>query len=363
MTEKYSIEIDYLPVGEESRCGDAIALRFGLFEDGVWKNQTIFIIDGGNSASGDALVTHVKEVYKSNKVDRVILTHPDADHASGLRNVIEGLKVGKIWMHRPWHYWNDLKDSIVDGRITKKSFTERLREAYQFAHDVEELAIKKKIEIYHPHQGGSYTISGEKILTILGPGKDLYLNLIQSSQKTPAMGLNESLTKGFTSVKKKTVLEDLTFETEHLSEKDEATSPENDMSLIMLLTVASSKVLFTGDAGTQGMFNAIKFATEKKLALTDLDIFDVPHHGSRHNLSKGILKHIKAKYSIISCSKKGEPNHPSPIVTNSLIRRNMNPFWTKGSLLNYRNGAVPPRPGMNPVTSIPFSNYVEIPSE
>ena len=132
MTENYSLEIDFLPVGEESKSGDAIAMRFGLYENQQWSNQTIIIIDGGNSDSGNALVKHVKEIYKSTKVDRVILTHPDGDHASGLRNVVEELEVGKIWMHRPWHYWADLKDSIVDGRITKKSFGETMREAYSW---------------------------------------------------------------------------------------------------------------------------------------------------------------------------------------------------------------------------------------
>src|SRR5688572_5263922 len=121
MTEANSLEIDFLPVGEENKSGDAIALRFGMYENRGWKSQTIFIIDGGDSDSGDALVRHVREVYKSDKVDRVILTHPDRDHASGLRNVIEELKVDKIWMHRPWNHWGDLKDSIVDGRVTKNS--------------------------------------------------------------------------------------------------------------------------------------------------------------------------------------------------------------------------------------------------
>ena len=361
MTENYSLEVDFLPVGEESKSGDAIALRFGLFENGKWNNPTIMIIDGGNAASGEALVKHVKEIYKSNKVDRVILTHPDGDHSSGLRNVIEEMQVGKIWMHRPWHYWHDLKDSIVDGRVTKKSFTENLREAYQYAHDIEQLAIEKKIDIYHPHQGHYYQVHDERILTILGPSKEFYLSLIQASEKTPDMEASESITKSFTATKKKTVYENMTFETENLSDEDEATSAENDMSLILLLTVSNSKVLFTGDAGTQGLFNAIKYATANGFNLKDLNVFDVPHHGSRHNLSKGILKHINANISVISCAKKGEPHHPSPIVTNSLIRRNMNQHWTKGGLLYYYKGNVEER-GYNSAAPIPFNNTCEIPS-
>jgi len=361
MTTNNSVEIDFLPVGQDSRSGDAIAMRFGNYEGGKWNNQKVFIIDGGNSDSGDALVKHVTDVYKTDKVDRVILTHPDADHASGLRNVIEELKVGKIWMHCPWNHWTDVKDSIVDGRVTKKSFTDTLREAYQFAHDIEQLAKKKKIEIFHPHQGSTYKEGDEIIMSVLGPGKEFYLQQIQASTKTPEMTIGESIVKAFVEKKKKKVIEDMSFNTEHLSDNHEETSAENNMSLILLFTVAGSKVLFTGDSGTQGLFEAIKFSASKGVDLKSLDIFDVPHHGSRHNLSKGILKYIGSKYAIISCAVKGEPSHPSPIVTNSLLRRNMTPHWTKGELINYHNGAAPQREGLVAITPIPFSSVVEIP--
>lgn len=358
MIENYSLEIDFLPVGEESRSGDAIAIRFGHYKDSKWNNQKVFVIDGGNSESGSALVSHIKNVYKTNKVDRIFLTHPDADHASGLRNVIEELQVEKIWMHRPWKYWNDLKDSIVDGRITKNSFSERMREAYQFAHDIEQLAIQKKIEIHQPKQGTYYHIDNEKIITVLGPSKNLYLNLIQCSGKTPDMGINQ--TKSFSISQKKYVYENLDFNTEHLSETYESTSPENDMSLVMLLTVANARILLTGDAGCKGLSDAIEYARINSIDLDNLNIFHIPHHGSRHNLTKSILKSIKSEIAMISCAKKGEPNHPSKLVTNSLIRRNMKTFSTKGKTVYFYFGAVPFREGYIALTPIELSNLFEM---
>ncbi|HWB27617.1 MAG TPA: MBL fold metallo-hydrolase [Chitinophagaceae bacterium] len=110
-----ALEMDFLPVGENSKSGDAIALRFGTYESAEWKDQTVFVIDGGNATSGDALVKHVTEVYKTDTVDRVILTHPDGDHASGLRTLVDNSNVGKIWMHRPWNHWEDLKEFIHNG--------------------------------------------------------------------------------------------------------------------------------------------------------------------------------------------------------------------------------------------------------
>ena len=72
---------------------------------------------------------------------------------------------------------------------------------------------------------------------------------------------------------------------------------------------------------------------------------------------------INAKYSIISCSKEGSPKHPSPIVTNSLNRRNMNPHWTKGNLINFRAGSAPLRQDIVSIEKIPFFYRVEIPND
>lgn len=359
MLDNYSLEIDFLPVGDGSRSGDAITLRFGIVENSIWKTQTVFVIDGGNSQSGNQIVEHINMVYKTNKVDRIILTHPDADHASGLRNVIEKMEVGKVWMHCPWNHWEDVKDSMIDGRITKSSFGDRMREAYQFAHDVEQLAIKKNIEIYPPHQGCSFNVNGEKVVTVLGPSKQLYTSLIQASGKTPEMAIFES-TRNFSAENKKVVFEDMSFETENLAEGEIPTSAENDMSLILLLNIAGTRVLFTGDSGTQGLYKAILYSAAKNISLKNLDLFDVPHHGSRRNLSKGILKHINAKYSIISCAAKGAPKHPSPIVTNALLRRNMNSYVTQGKMLTYHSKNLVARPGVNPVSPVSFQNTLEI---
>lgn len=363
MIENYSLEIDFLPVGDGAKSGDAIALRFGLYKDGVWDNQKVVVIDGGNLVSGNALVKHVKEVYKTNKVDRVILTHPDADHASGLRPVIEQLEVDRIWMHRPWNHWADLKDSIVDGRITKKSFTERVRENYQYAHDIEKIANENKVKIVSPHQGLTYSFGDTAAITVLGPSKELYLSLVQATGKTPDMAIFESArTATFSAdAKTKRVREDLNFETENLVDTDHPTSPENDMSLILLITIGKARILLTGDAGTQGMYKAIYYATEQKLSLKNLDIFDIPHHGSRRNLSKGNLNYISAKYSVVSCSKLGSPKHPSPIVINSMIRRGMTPYKTQGSLLSFRFGNAPSREGYSTAVPLTFTSIVEIP--
>src|ERR1700728_1371929 len=94
-------EIDFLPVGDKSKGGDAIALRYGdLF--GSRDDQTVMIVDGGYTDNGEALVNHIGKYYKTDRVDFVVSTHPDQDHILGLKVVLENIKVGTLLMHRPW---------------------------------------------------------------------------------------------------------------------------------------------------------------------------------------------------------------------------------------------------------------------
>ena len=353
-----ALEIDFLAVGEKSKSGDAIAMRFGNYSNNKWNNQTIVVVDGGNSDSGTALVKHIRTVYNSSKIDRVILTHPDGDHASGLREVVEEMKVGKIWMHRPWNHWKELHEFCHDGRITTDSFEERLRRAYDFADQIENIAQKRKIEIVAPKQGLSFTQNDEKLITVLGPGKDYYLSLIQESDKTPRME-GQSAQRTFSSTKIRT-FEDMNFETENLPAESESTSAENNMSLVLYLTIAGKKILLTGDSGCDGLYKAIYYAKSKNIDLKALDVLQVPHHGSRHNISQGILQEIHAPQAMISCAKNGEPSHPSSVVTNALIRRNISVYSTKGQNKLYSFGASPNRAGYTTSVKLPFQDYVYI---
>ncbi len=128
-------EIDFLPVGDGSKSGDAIAIRYGNLY-GSRSEQTVIVIDGGTKVSGQKLVEHIRNYYGTNVVDLVVCTHPDGDHASGLSVVLEELTVKRLWMHRPWEYSSTIRDAISDGRATDNSLAETLSESIQItAHD------------------------------------------------------------------------------------------------------------------------------------------------------------------------------------------------------------------------------------
>lgn len=161
-----AIEIDFLPVGEGKKNGDAIAIRYG--SPGGYK---VLVYDGGTQDSGAALVDHIKEYYQTEFVDDVINSHPDLDHASGLSVVLEKLSVGKLWMHRPWNHSKLILDYFKDGRLTNNSLRERLQNKMGAAYALERLAVSKGIPISEPFKGMKI---GD--FFVLSPEKEWYIH-------------------------------------------------------------------------------------------------------------------------------------------------------------------------------------------
>jgi beta-lactamase superfamily II metal-dependent hydrolase len=92
-------EVDFLPVGDGGRSGDAIALRYST--TGSWSDQVVVVIDGGFGDDGPELADHIQRWYGTSAVDLVVSTHPDGDHVGGLSHVLEHLTVRELLVHDP----------------------------------------------------------------------------------------------------------------------------------------------------------------------------------------------------------------------------------------------------------------------
>lgn len=347
-------EIDYIPVGDGEKSGDAIALRFGNLA-GSRQEQTVIVIDGGFKESGETLVEHIKNYYSTDHVDLVISTHPDADHASGLSVVMEKLSVGALLMHRPWEHAEDIKGLFKNGRITASGLESTLEKSLQYASDLETLANKKNIPIVEPFQG----VTGYNgILHVLGPSQEYYENLLALFRETPepieSLGFLAPVIRAVEEVVKR--IQDF-WHIDLLDDDEETTSAENNTSAIVLLTIDGHKLLFTGDAGKTALHLAADYADAQGTLLTDLFLFDVPHHGSKRNLSSKVLKRMKGVNASIS-APKDSPKHPAKKVTNALQKHGMKVFVTKGKTLCYPYNA-PTRAGWGPAPEEPFHDFVE----
>lgn len=355
-------EVDFLAVGEGSRSGDAIALRFGdLYSNNPFA-QKVIVIDGGYKESGEQLVEHIQRYYNTNYVDLVVSTHPDADHANGLAVVLEDLKVGQLWMHQPWNHTQDIAELFKDGRVTDNSVGKHLKESLEAARTLEEIAKSKKIPIVEPFFG----LQDEtKRLTVVGPTQPFYESLLPYFRGTPEPKAS-SFSEFMATVQDSIDWVWETWDRETLSEDGE-TSAENESSTILLFSCGNSNILFTGDAGIKALGEAISLLEDYDFDFSSLNLIQVPHHGSKRNVSPSILNRllgnitrqdIKLRSAYVSASKKGEPKHPAKKVTNAFKRRGAYVYTTQGSSLMCFCNA-PKREGWSSVIPLPFYNKVE----
>src|SRR5437879_1107232 len=72
----------------------------------------------------------------------------------------------------------------------------------------------------------------------------------------------------------------------------DAVSPENNSSMILLLTVDGRHYLFTGDAGVPALTGALDYAATVPIDWSLLSFAQEPHHGSKRNVGPSILNRL-----------------------------------------------------------------------
>ena len=358
------IEIDFLPVGESTKSGDAIAVRFGKL-DGNREEQTVVTIDGGTVESGKHLCEHIKKYYGTTRVDYAFLTHPDGDHASGMREVVDQLTVGTVVMHRPWEHSHVIHDLFDDGRVSPNSISERSKENLSSAHEVEKIALAKNIKIVEPFAGVG---TPDGAIRVLGPTRDYYREVLAQFDFMPEI---KAKALSFAGAAKQAVtwLVEKWDEEVLLEPESDATSPENNSSMILLLTIDGKHYFFTGDAGVPALSSALDYASTIPINWSLLTFLQQQHHGSKRNVGPGILNRLignpKAfgtlpdKSAFISAAKEGEPKHPNKRVVNALLRRGVKPFVTAGQGKWHYSTDAPPREGYGEATPLSFYARVE----
>ncbi|MGN0149458.1 MAG: MBL fold metallo-hydrolase [Clostridia bacterium] len=361
-------ELDFIGIDEETKDADAIGIHW--IENDA---HTIGVYDGGFSVHGNALKNIIEKYYFTDDkkdIDFIICSHSDQDHVNGLKVLLENNTVKKLYMNRPWLYIDELYEKVNDGRITKKSLEDRLKKTYKFIDDIEALAIEKGVEIKEVFEG---TVINDKI-TVLHPSKDMYISLIVESNKTSFLEMN-SQSKTFIEIMAETVSKAIkkvyNWITESWNEEslreDVSTTLENETSVIIVGDMTDEKFLLVGDAGINALDAANNYYTGKFGSIKDdIKIYQIPHHGGRHNVNTTILNKIIGgvveKDKIVDktafvCSGKNS-DHPLKMVTNAFIRRGVKVFVASGHIINHYKG-IPSREGWTSSKKIEFSDNVE----
>ncbi len=243
-------------------------------------------------------------------------------------------------MNRPWMHVDQLMP-MFEYYQDRYRLIRRLKRDFPKVAELENLASSKNILIQDTFRGDTI---GE--FTVLSPHRETYYQLVVASEKTPVpaakrMELRAESTSG------------ATWGEENLKGDTEGTSPENETSVIQFAEVCGKTILLTGDAGVRALCEAHQAAREMGKSIGSLDWFQVPHHGSRRNVSTDVLNMWlggilpesctpqEGKFAIISANPN-DTEHPKKAVVRAMIHRGRNVFQTRGVLCTPSDNA-PPR--------------------
>ncbi|MCW2754798.1 MAG: hypothetical protein JWQ32_2209 [Marmoricola sp.] len=328
-------EVDYLAVGEKSASGDAIALRFTRPDHGT---NAVVIIDGGYASNGQEFVDLVTNYYGTT-VDLVVSTHQDADHMGGLTTVIEQLNVQNLLIHRPALYGYTDADGVSATRVE----------------ELVALAEARGVNIVDRDFAGTTYFGGA--LMIAGPSEDFYLGQLaaQRIRENSALAKFAHAAPILASAMVREIKNLFGDPGETMTGDNGGTNARNNMSVILDLWVEDDdkRALFTGDAGAPALIEAADLLYAAGRDQRPIDMFGIPHNGSRHNLTPELLdrllgpKHQPEKgIAIVSVAKEAH-EYPRPEVANAIKRRGYPVYATRGTTLWWHSTDAPFRPAYN----------------
>jgi beta-lactamase superfamily II metal-dependent hydrolase len=328
------------------------------------------VVDGGTEESGEALVDHIRTVYNTTVVTHVVCTHPDGDHSSGLRKVMESLTVKNLWTHVPWVHASRTRHMFGNENWTNERLSAAIQVQYPIINELTDAAILNRVPIKYPFQG-------EQIgpFVVAAPSLQRYERLLPQFRNTPApdeallrrlgewiAGLGRRTARAIL----KTIIENRGLET---LREGGVTSAENESSVVLYgaFPADNRSVLLTADAGQIALEEALDYLQRTYGGFATLGLLQVPHHGSRNNISPSILNRVigrplpegqkRAVSAFVSASLQDE-DHPRQVVVNAFDRRGVTVYPTHGKKLMDRCNT-PARAGWVPAVTIPFATRVE----
>jgi hypothetical protein len=351
-------ELDFLPV-HTSKSGDCITVRYST----GGSPPMLHVIDGGYTSTAPDLAAHIDKYHGVRYIDHVVVTHPDKDHAEGLAPILEHFYVGTLWMLRPWIYADQLIQHFPRVQ-SAETLRERLRDDYPYIATLEDIALRRGINIQEPFQGRKIGL-----FTVLAPSPHRYGQLILRSDRTPQLtqGLGGILASLTIPVKAAVRMLRDSWGSERFS--SEATSVENEMSVVQFANIAGDNIVLTGDAGRDGMTEAADYAPNAGLFLPGVKQFQVPHHGGRRNLSTELcdrwlgprlptlLPEGGELFHALISSAKEDTDHPRKAVIRAMRHRGAFVATTEETAFRAHKNSPNPWPGK--LTNFPYPDEQE----
>lgn len=311
-------------------------------------NHFVILIDGGNKSDGEKVIAHLDKYILPNvpqsAPDLVICTHHDKDHIGGLITVVEHYRnrIGKVWINNPAEHissnaYQTLKESFRRQSAYKQYevILESLTNLDDFISLVDRIGIPRENALY-----GQGLFDG--VIRVLGPSDDFYKTLLPGMENMDRYVSSEAsyaYNSLFPNQNPNLLLESVS--PCPIIDEENSTSATNNSSVILEINARNKRFLFTGDAGVQAFEDV-----ETRVSLAGIHWLDVPHHGSRRNLSSTLINTMSPTWALISAKGGKENKHPRKALVYCLRKHGAKVYCTcKGGNKHHTFGDFPNREG------------------
>jgi beta-lactamase superfamily II metal-dependent hydrolase len=308
--------IEMLPARE----GDCLIVSYG--EEGSLRR---ILIDGGRKATYQDFKNYFSLLPEAERVfELLIVTHVDRDHIEGILALFDDPELPivfkDIWFNSYQHLNDEFEEfSAVQGERLTEYLTDGVaQERFQWnghfgEHYEEPVALSKNGDLLE------ITLEGDMVLTLLSPSRQKLHELIS---KWDAQCRKAGIVAGID------YLEPAQDEFENfaaididaLAEQPFEPDPSepNGSSIAVIATYNEKSAVLTGDAHVDCLLKSIaqlNYQGDKP----KFDVFKLPHHGSRKNVSEELLNSFVCSNYLIS-TNGSYFNHPDPVAMSRLVK-------------------------------------------
>lgn len=272
--------------------GDCIWVEYG-----VASAPCRLLIDGGTAGTYKRLAA---SLAPGARLDLLVVTHVDSDHIAGVLPLLEGehaRSFAGVLFNGRRHLRPDLELEEL-GPVQGERLTSLIR--------LHGLPWNKPFGGKHIATGEDGTpvkveLEGGALLTILSPGRAQLENLfpvwdreVRKAGLEPGFGEQDRVDVpiGFE------VLGALSVDALADERFEEDTTEANGSSIAFLMEYKGKRVLFGADAHPSVLTESIRRLTGG--APMEVDVFKLPHHGSKANVSEELVRLVPAQHYVFS---------------------------------------------------------------
>lgn len=277
--------------------GDCLWIEYGVANEPIHR----VLIDAGTQGTFKRLELVLAATADTKPASELlVITHIDADHIAGalpLLGSAHAKRFSDVWFNGRKHL-NPGAELEEFGAVQGEKLTLAIRQQqlnWNAAFSRRAIALQEDGE---PH---AQELAGGAIATVLSPGWDQLRNLlpkwdteVRAAGLEPGFGEQAPLEtpEGFE------ILGAVNVDALADEEFEEDPAAANGSSIALLLEYAGKRILLGADAHPSVVIGAISKLTNG--TPLEVDVFKVPHHGSKYNVSAELIQAVRARYYLFS---------------------------------------------------------------